>query len=150
MSDPCVQGPMFIQIHQSLERLTSAVEKIANVHTRVDHIEEDGRKRDREIDTLFTMVRDIQIMLGKDGAGIKLEIVEALDELKASVTAEVKGMKTELTAEIKPAIELTEFLNSRLAIGIAIGVITLTVVGTVCDVAYHYPLFASLLKIFKP
>jgi len=136
--DPCPQDPMIRHIAFSLEavergqeKIVEALGKLAAQDARIDHLEDAAADTKANFNEVFARIREVEQLVGRDGAGIKLGVRESLDTINE---------------RLEKITGFIDVLTSRPAISIAVALAVMTMVGTVCDMAYHYDLVKAIIK----
>ena len=149
MADPCIQGP-------NIDRLTRAVENIAATNVRLDHIEDTNRGLKEDMNGLFDRVRTLEVDTGKVASETKLEILEAITEIKDANVIAMADVKKQLSDGLKGIHDtiddtnnFVKTLRSKPYVFVALALGVMTLIGTICDLEYHSKLTIGLFTWFK-
>lgn len=149
---PCEQKDVINNINKTLSRvedfqvrIVGALEKLAEQGARVEHLENNSHKWEEEHDDIFNRLRIIETQLAINVPKAKLELNDAIDTLDKKMEETIEL----LDKKIDVAVRFLELLTSRPAVW-GVGMLAgLTLIGTLCDLAYHFETIKGIITFIR-
>ena len=123
MPEECQQKESIMRIDRTLERVVAALEKVADQGARLDSLEDKGEHYYRDLESLFSRVRDVELTLASNSPAVRQQQAEQIDSLNKKLDKVLNFMRITTS---KPALY---------AYG---AMVFMVLTGTVLDLLYHF------------
>lgn len=137
MPIPCEQFDNITNIVKTLdrmekgqERVVSLLEKVASQDVRLDSLETHSERNYAEMEQLFNRMREAEMNIAASGPTVRQQFHDAMD---------ITGLKIgKLDTKLDKLNRFFYITTGRPALMVYISVITMILVGTACDLLYHF------------
>lgn len=126
----CAQAEVISDIKDTLKTVAQAVNRIAVQDERLLAQDRKNMEQEGDLNILYDRMRKVETILGVEGDGIRMKVVDAFKPFSDQMD------------------QLGRFLNvvtSRAFVWVCVSLMIMTVIGTLCDLAYHADL---LFKVY--
>lgn len=127
----CAQTETITDIKETLKTVAQAVNRIAVQDERMLAFDRKNVEQDIDINGLYERVRIVESVLGVNGDGIRIKVLDAFVPFKEQIDR-LEGLLNLLTSKTFKFIILSLF--------------GLVVLGGICDLAYHSDLLSMLFN----
>ncbi len=127
----CAQAETITDIKETLKTVAQAVNRIAVQDERMLAFDRKNVEQDIDINGLYDRMRTIENVLGVNGDGIRMKVVDAFVPFKEQIDRLEK---------------LLNIVTSRVFVTIILSLFGIIVVGCICDLAYHSDLLNMLFN----
>lgn len=152
--DDCPQAPTIQQMADTLHRmettqkdLVSTMTKVAEQSANIQHNTENITILKKDVDSLFGRVREMEVVMGKNGEGLKMALREIAEEETEHHTADLQRRIQLVESTNKTVERLLILFGNPYFKAVVIILVVMVIVGTTCDVVYHYPLFKKVADV---
>ena len=127
----CAQAETITDMKETLKAVAQAVNRIAVQDERMLAFDRKNVEQDIDINGIYERVRKIETILGVDGDGIRMKVIDAFVPFKT---------------QIDRLEHLLNIITSRTFAVIIISIAGMVIVGGICDLAYHSDLLSILFS----
>lgn len=127
----CAQAETITDIKETLKTVAQAVNRIAVQDERMLAFDRKNVEQDIDINGLYDRMRTVESVLGVNGDGIRMKVVDAFVPFKT---------------QIDRLENLLNIITSRTFAVIIISISGMVIVGGICDLAYHSDLLSILFS----
>lgn len=130
----CAQANVIIEIRQTLAEVSKAMGMVAAQDERLKAHEEKNREQDKSLQILYERVRSHDLVLGQEGAGIRIKVIDALEPFEV---------------QIKRLERILDLICNKYFVVFCSAIALMVLSGTLCDLVYHNEFVTRLWKIAK-
>ena len=160
---PCEQSDNIKNISKTLDSIEKAIAQqtqllrdVAVQNVRIEHLEKHGEASEGHFTELFNRMRaveakaeavvsDVKLEISGTMTAVKLDIAETMTEAKLDISEAMK----ETDRKLERIMLFIDYLSGKPAMWVAVVVLGMVAVGTICDLAYHFPLIQKVWGAIK-
>lgn len=138
---PCTQEPVIDSIQKTLERmertqekLVTMLEKVADQGARINSLEGHIENSEQASSGMAARIRALELAQATNGPELRLSIQEAI---------------TDLSHNVDQVLTKTSIMTSKPVYVLFTAMGVLTLIGTICDITYHFDTFKAFLSLIK-
>jgi hypothetical protein len=139
--DVCEQKEAIIHIGHTLKRMEKGQEAIAellkitsNLTPRIEHLEDVSDRKQEDINNLYGRLRDVELVQAANGPAFREQFHDRLDNIDR---------------KLDRTTQFVCMLKSKPARALYVLLIGTVLVGTLCDLMYHFDYVNKIVHIFK-
>lgn len=139
--DPCTQAEnikaissYLADMRSELKKQTQILSDVAVQNVRITHLETHVTNAEGSFTEIFNRLRTVESIASKNASAIKVEISEAMSDF---------------SVKLDRAEQFLLHLTGKPAMYVLSTLVLLVIVGTACDLVYHFPMLEKAYKFIK-
>lgn len=132
--EDCAQAEVISEIKETLKTVAQAVNRIAVQDERLLAHDRKNMEQEGDINILYDRVRKVETILGLEGDGIRMKVVDAFKPF---------------TDQLERLGRFLDVVTSRAFVWVCVSLMIMTIIGTLCDLSYHADLLMKLVVLAK-